>query len=685
MLGWSRAVGHRLLLLLFMLMGILSSLPGHVCAQETTNPNRAFVAQQLRPWGDPQGMFQTQSGSTLGQWDYALGLLFNYANNTMVVSGAGNRSQSIIGHQIAADLNASVGLLDWLDVALVMPVTLYQVGRIPNHPAFSELERGENISGFALSDMKLAVKIRALREDRHGISMSFMGYVGFPTGRSDIFNGEDSFQGGGSIFISRTMDSVGFAVNAGYRYLPATTYLDVSIQHEITYSLGLNFKVMKYVWDLFFEGTGGLLLDSSAQVTNLSLDAYAGLRFFPLRNRKLAINLGAAAGILAGYGTPAVRVLAGLMWAPKIVDVDYDGMEDHLDACPGKPGDRENKGCPWPDTDGDGVNDKLDKCVNTPGASDNKGCPWPDTDGDGFADNVDPCPKKPGPDENRGCPWPDTDGDGLADRVDLCPKKKGDPINKGCPWGDLDKDGLADNVDQCPSKPGPKDNKGCPISDRDKDGVPDNKDKCPDKAGIKVADGQTPAGCPLPDQDNDGVPDKTDQCPDKPGVKVATAETKLGCPTATDKDNDGVPDDQDQCPTEPGVKVAEGLTKLGCPKVKILASVPQRILFEFGRATIRPQYKRPLEQVVKLLLEYPTARVRIEGHSDNVGRTSYNLKLSERRARAVLRYLVRRGIPANRLEAKGYGKSKPLVSNTTSANRAKNRRVDFTVLKTPQR
>ncbi len=683
LLGSGRAVGHRFLLLLFVLLGTLSSLPGHVCAQNAAPPNRAFQAQQLRPWGDPQGMFHTQSGMTLGQWNYGVGLLFNYASNTMVVSGAGNRSQSIIGHQIAADLNASVGLLDWLDVALLMPVTLYQVGRIPNHPAFSEAERGENISSFALSDIQLGIKLRALREDRHGISLGLLAFVGFPTGRSDIFNGEDSFHAGGRLFLSRTSGSVGFAANAGYRYLPPTTYIDLSLQHEVTYSLGLNFRVMKYVWDLFFEGAGGLLLDSSAQVTNLSLEAYAGVRLFPLGHRKLAITLGAAAGILAGYGTPAFRVLAGVMYSPKIEDEDYDGMEDHLDACPGKAGDRENRGCPWPDTDGDGVNDKLDKCKTTPGASDNNGCPWPDTDGDGFADNVDACPKKAGPDENKGCPWPDTDGDGIPDRMDLCPTQKGDPINKGCPWGDLDKDGIADNLDACPSKPGPKENKGCPISDRDNDGVPDHKDKCPDKAGIKVADGQTPAGCPLPDQDNDGVPDKLDQCPGKPGVKTATADTKLGCPTATDKDNDGVPDDKDQCPSQAGVAVADGKTKLGCPKVKILASIPQRILFEFGRATIRPQYRRPLAQVVKLLLEYPTARVRIEGHSDNVGNPSYNLRLSERRARAVLRYLVQSGVPMTRLAIKGFGENKPMVSNTSNRNRAMNRRVEFTILPTP--
>jgi outer membrane protein OmpA-like peptidoglycan-associated protein len=87
-----------------------------------------------------------------------------------------------------------------------------------------------------------------------------------------------------------------------------------------------------------------------------------------------------------------------------------------------------------------------------------------------------------------------------------------------------------------------------------------------------------------------------------------------------------------------------------------------------------------LDQVVAVMNSRPTIRVFVQGHTDNVGNKSYNQKLSQRRAEAVRKYLIKKKVKANRLDAKGFGMDIPLVPNTTRKNRAKNRRVEFKVL-----
>ena len=104
------------------------------------------------------------------------------------------------------------------------------------------------------------------------------------------------------------------------------------------------------------------------------------------------------------------------------------------------------------------------------------------------------------------------------------------------------------------------------------------------------------------------------------------------------------------------------------------------IYFESGSSTIQPQSYAVLDQIVEMLRENEGARVQIAGHTDSDGSASYNQNLSEQRAASVFQYLVSHGIRASRLETIGFGESQPAVPNTSSANKAQNRRIEFTVL-----
>ncbi|MBN1496015.1 MAG: OmpA family protein [Spirochaetes bacterium] len=102
--------------------------------------------------------------------------------------------------------------------------------------------------------------------------------------------------------------------------------------------------------------------------------------------------------------------------------------------------------------------------------------------------------------------------------------------------------------------------------------------------------------------------------------------------------------------------------------------------FEFRKYGLLKESKYELNRIIKLLNENPTMRVEISGHTDNIGSDRVNQKLSEKRARSVVEYLVKNGIARHRLEAKGYGKTRPIATNKSEEGRQENRRVEIEVL-----
>ncbi len=250
--------------------------------------------------------------------------------------------------------------------------------------------------------------------------------------------------------------------------------------------------------------------------------------------------------------------------------------------------------------------------------------------------------------------------------------------------GDRDGDGILDTVDKCPDKPetynGFEDEDGCPDDpDTDGDGIADSKDQCvmepEDKDGYLDED-----GCPDLDNDADGIPDSVDKCPNKP-EDFDGFEDADGCP---DPDNDGdtVADVDDFCPNTPGVV---GGDRPGCPKKNMLVVVTakeiritQQIQFEFNKSTIKGDISfKILDEIVIILKDNTKITLEVQGHTDNVGSATYNQNLSQSRADSVRAYLVAHGTDPARLISKGYGLSKPLVPNSSDANRALNRRVQF--------
>jgi outer membrane protein OmpA-like peptidoglycan-associated protein len=113
------------------------------------------------------------------------------------------------------------------------------------------------------------------------------------------------------------------------------------------------------------------------------------------------------------------------------------------------------------------------------------------------------------------------------------------------------------------------------------------------------------------------------------------------------------------------------------PPPVIRTPVESTVLFEFDKATLSPEGRAALNEVVADLKNFPEDTVTVEGHTDSTGSDAYNMALSERRAMAVVNYLVSQGIDRSRITAEWFGESRPAVPNDTPANRKLNRRVYF--------
>ena len=228
---------------------------------------------------------------------------------------------------------------------------------------------------------------------------------------------------------------------------------------------------------------------------------------------------------------------------------------------------------------------------------------------------------------------------------------------------DRDKDGIKDKDDACPDVFGLAQFQGCP--DTDGDGIADKDDNCPEVAGPVENN-----GCPWPDTDGDGVLDKDDACPSVAGP----AENK-GCPWP-DTDKDGILDKDDKCPNEYGLAEYQG-----CPKPKsVTASGVQTelkdILFNFGKATLRPESTPKLDAAANLI-KTDGGTYLLVGHTDKKGSDAVNLRLSKQRAAAVVAALEARGVSADALKSKGVGSAEATVPVTASdAERLVDRKVE---------
>jgi outer membrane protein OmpA-like peptidoglycan-associated protein len=182
-------------------------------------------------------------------------------------------------------------------------------------------------------------------------------------------------------------------------------------------------------------------------------------------------------------------------------------------------------------------------------------------------------------------------------------------------------------------------------------------DKCPATPGVPEQ-----VGCPAVDPCAPGEEHAPEQCP------------------ALDDDGDGFPNGEDRCPLVSGLEAYQG-----CPPPKAVLKakkieLKEAVYFDVDRASIQERSFQLIDDISRILVDNPQVKVvTIEGHTDSTGSAERNLLLSQQRADAVKTFLVRKGVAPERIDAKGFGQTRPVADDRTPAGRAKNRRVEFLV------
>jgi len=519
------------------LLVVLATLVATTVAAQELPDLEEFSISRFSPAPGPGNYFSVEGIARLpAHLNPAFGLTLDYANRPFTLTAVecdsvdqsscevvGTESD-LVSYTATAHLMAALGLIDRLQVGLVLPIGLAGgegFSYTPSggaEPVVLNGGDGNEWSQLVLGDPRLSVKARLFGTEQLAFGVSVFGTIPLGQLGSDTeglsftgrFQGEDGPSFGGRVIGEFSHDAISVAANLGGAYRPSAKLFSTSVGSQITYGLGGRYTITP----LF--SVMGELEGSSSFTSEVDENPLEGRLGAALRIGDLSVTLGGGAGLVRGAGTPVFRVVAGVQWAPERMDQDGDEIIDTDDACPDEPEDNDDfeqeDGCPEEDNDHDGMADAQDRCPDeaedADGQNDDDGCPDQDNDNDGVADGYDSCPAEPedrdGDRDDDGCPENDRDRDGVEDGTDRCPDEAEDTDGfgdeDGCPETDFDGDGMLDDADECPDATettnGIADEDGCPEADQDSDLIVDAVDRCPDRA--ETIDGT---------DDNDGCPD----------------------------------------------------------------------------------------------------------------------------------------------------------------------------------
>ena len=576
----------------------------------------------FRPAMDSKGLITVERSKALGTFEPSIGLFLDYSFGSLQQEIDGDTYDLVESFGTGRFVLALGLFRNYVEIGASLPVVIVR-GDADGPGDEAEL------AGDGLGEAQLALKLKILDRDSAGVGVALIPVIYLPTGEADIFATHGGPQIAPRLAVDWTLGSrVSMAVNVGARLRDRRT-IDQPV--TITDANGVARTVPRT--DPFIVGN------------EATYSAGVGITLLPDRLDFILEGYGAASlESDAERATPLEALAAFKLFLVNNSYLSVGATRGLMDSY----------GDPNPVRIFAGI-------VFEPGIG--------DRDGDGLPDDVDQCPDQPedkdGWQDEDGCPDPDNDGDGILDVVDLCPNEKEDfngyEDKDGCPDGrrDRDGDGLEDSVDRCPDEPedkdGFQDDDGCPDPDNDGDGILDTVDQCPmdpeDLDGWEDKD-----GCPDPDNDKDGILDDVDQCPNKP------------------ENFNGV-EDEDGCPEAPKKVVITG------GKLNIL----EKVYFETNKAVIRQESYDILSQVAESLRQNPEITlIEIQGHTDERGSDSYNMRLSKERAAAVKTFLIdHEGIAASRLTSEGYGETQPIDQASNREAWAKNRRVEFVIKQGP--
>ncbi|MBT9557051.1 MAG: OmpA family protein [Myxococcales bacterium] len=340
------------------------------------------------------------------------------------------KDEQLVAFQSLAYVTAGIGLYDWAQVDVTMPVGL----ALSSGP---DVKSVDIPTGPGLGDLLIQVRGKALDNTDGG--WGFGGSVGvtIPTGDGQQFRGDPGVDVMVGLAADYRASRVATTLNVGGRFRTETVkFFGTELSHDLTFGLGIDYEAWANHVNFGLEFFGKTpFLAPFTDVGFLSVEMLGGTKIALWEG--LSFELAVGAGVVRAEGVPLVRFISGLSWSPRVEDSDADGIHDVSDACPllveDEDGFQDGDGCPEADNDGDGIPDiaEPEECRLLPedrnGVRDDDGCPDEDHDGDRLIDIVDRCPRDAEDHDSfqdeDGCPDFDNDADSILDIYDECPNR----------------------------------------------------------------------------------------------------------------------------------------------------------------------------------------------------------------------------------------------------------------------
>lgn len=263
-----------------------------------------FNNQQFRPIADGMGLFGVSSSEVLPHTAYSFGLYTNFSRGlASVVMPARGTSLSIIDSNITGDFLGAVGLFDFMDVGIAIPVALYQEGH-----DYTDLAKYKTA---AFGDMNLDLKFRLLTDKQGSVGTAVVSRATFPTGSREKFTGYDGPTWEGMLIADKSFKPVSLFANVGYRFVKSVRVLATTFDDTFTFGGGLRvpIPVSDRSWSIIAEATGETVVRDIKKIST-PIEVRGGIR--KEFKSGLTINFGGGKGVTDAYGSPSYRVFAGI-------------------------------------------------------------------------------------------------------------------------------------------------------------------------------------------------------------------------------------------------------------------------------------------------------------------------------------------------------------------------------------
>ncbi|RKG92387.1 outer membrane exchange protein TraB [Corallococcus terminator] len=361
-------------------------------------PDARFNLQLFRPSGAPQDLVMVTQSRPLSHLSVSAGPYFSYSLNplSLVPKDGDLGSISLVGNRLQLDVMATVGLFDWAEVGVDMPLVMLQGGQ-----NLEVIGTEGPVESFALGDLRLTGKVAlpGLRRsaEGHGWGSALTLNVSFPTGVQEAFAGDGELTWAPGLVLDYRFESgILLALNGGFWKRPDRIFSGVNMGDMAPFGLGTEVPLLRGSGITLLGMVNGAvgLEKEPDQPRQIPAELLIGLRWYS--STGITFTFGGGLGCGCSLASPNLSFFTSIIWVPAKtreweaierfkeppepppppIDPDGDFVIGEKDRCPTVAGPVENGGCPDSDGDSDGVVDRIDKCPDVPaGTRGRDGCP----------------------------------------------------------------------------------------------------------------------------------------------------------------------------------------------------------------------------------------------------------------------------------------------------------------------